>query len=89
MITPEDDIRIVTGISNIVTITHFSNINKLLALTVYVLRFIHNLSQKKSGPLSVSELQAAEKLWISSSQHSCFKEELSFLVKRSKHIALC
>jgi len=70
MITPEDDTNIVKGISNVVTITHFSNINKLLAVTAYVLRFIHNLSQQHtrlSGPLSVSELQEAEKLWISSS----------------------
>ncbi|XP_065886666.1 uncharacterized protein [Dysidea avara] len=86
--TPEDDASITTGISNVVTITRHSNIYKLLAVTAYVLRFTHNLSRQHtrlSGPLSVSELQAAKKLWISSSQHSCFKEELSYLMKRSKH----
>jgi len=45
MITPEDNtISIATGISNVVTITRFSNINQLLAVAAYVLRFIHNLS---------------------------------------------
>jgi len=75
MITPEDDTYIATGISNVVTITHLSNINKLLTVTAYVLRFNHNLPQQ----------QEAEKFWISSSQHLCFQEELSFLMKRNKH----
>ncbi|XP_065893821.1 uncharacterized protein [Dysidea avara] len=86
--TPEGDASITTGISNVVTITRHSNIYKLLAVTAYVLRFTHNLFRQHtrlSGPLSASELQAAKKLWISSSQHSCFKEELSYLMKRSKH----
>ena len=78
--TPEEDTSHITGISNIVTITRYSSINKLLAVTAYVLRFIHNLSKQHTrltGPLSVSELWSARKLWISSSQHSCFKDELS------------
>ena len=80
--TPEEDTSIATGISNVVTIIHYGNINKLLAVTAYVLRFTHNLSQQHirlSGPLSVSELQTVY------SQHSCFKEELSYLMKKSKH----
>ena len=86
--TPEEDTSHITGISNIVTITCYSSINKLLAVTAYVLRFIHNLSKQHTrltGPLSVSELQSARKLWISSSQHSCFKDELSYLLKRNQH----
>ena len=35
----------VTGISNVVTITRYSTINKLLAVIANVLRFIHNLSK--------------------------------------------
>ena len=53
-----------------------------------MLRFIHNLSKRHTrltGPLSVSELQSAKKFWISSSQHSCFKDELSYLLKRNRH----
>ena len=86
--TPEEDTSHITGISNIVTITRYSSINKLLAVTAYVLRFIHNLSKRHTrltGPLSVSELQSAKKFWISSSQHSCFKDELSYLLKRNRH----
>ena len=63
-ITPKEDTSHITGISNIVTITHYSSINKLLAVTAYVLRFIHNLSKQHTrltGPLSVSELQLARK----------------------------
>jgi len=73
------------AVSNAVTITRYSSINKLLAVTAYVLRFIHNLSKQHArlnGPLSVSELRSAKKLWISSSQHLYFKDELSYLLKK-------
>ena len=40
--TPEEDTSSVAGISNVVTISHYSSINKLLAVAAYVLRFIHN-----------------------------------------------
>jgi len=58
-----------------------------LAVTAYVLRFIHNLSKQQprlNEPLSVSELQSARKLWISSTQHSCFKDELLYLLKKKQ-----
>ena len=85
---PEKDTSYITGISNVVTITRYSTINKLMAVTAYVLRFIHNLSKQHSrltGPLSVSELQSAKKLWISSSQRSCFKDEFLYLSKKHQH----
>jgi len=56
-ITSEEDTSSTPGISNIVTITLYSRINKLLAVTTYVLRFINNLSKKDTilnGPLSAS-----------------------------------
>jgi len=78
----------VTGISNVINISHYSSINKLLAVTVHVLRFIYNLSKQQprlNGPLSASKLQSARKLWISSTQHSCFKDELLYLLKKKQH----
>ena len=44
--TPGKDTSYVTGISNVVTITCYSTINKLMVVTAYVLR--HNLSKQNS-----------------------------------------
>ena len=86
--SPGKDTSYVAGISNVVTITRYSTINKLLAVTAYVLRFIHNVSKQNArltGPLSVSELQSAKKLWISSSQRSCFKDEFLYLSEKHQN----
>ena len=53
-----------------------------------MLRFIHNVSKQNvrlTGPLSVSELQSAKKLWISSSQRSCFKDEFLYLSEKHQN----
>ena len=86
--TPDKDTSHTTSISNVITITCYSSISKLLAVTAYVLRFIHNLSKQHTtliGPVNASELQSAKKHWISSHQHSCFKDELSYSLKRNRH----
>ena len=73
------------GIHNIVDIAHISSISKLLAVTAYVLRYIHNSRKQQpllNGPLTATELNSARKHWISSSQSTSYLTELSYLLKK-------
>ena len=77
----------VTGIHNIIDIARFSTIDKLVAVTAYVRRFLHNAHKKQPkfvGPLTVTELTTARKQWISSSQSSSYATELAYLLKRQQ-----
>ena len=61
-------------LSNVLDINRHSTLKKLLRVTAIVIRFIANLKSKKErrdidlGPLSVSEIEYAEKLWIKDCQ---------------------
>ena len=61
-------------INQIIDVNKYSKLGKLLRVTVYVLRFILNMKDKKSGSelchgrLSVSEIRQAEKHWIRQTQ---------------------
>jgi len=75
----------VPGIHNIIDIAHFNTIDKLVAVTAYVFRYIHNTRKKQPqllGPLTVTELNTARKQWISNSQSSSYSTELAFLLKK-------
>ena len=75
----------VAGIHNVVNITRYSSIGKLVAVTAYVLRYIHNSRKQQpllNGPLTATELNSARKLWISSSQSTSYATELTFLLKK-------
>ena len=77
----------VAGIHNIIDIAHFNTINKLVAVTAYVLRYLHNTRKKQPrlvGPLTSTELITARKKWISSSQSSSYSTELAYLLKRQQ-----
>ena len=77
----------VADIHNIIDITHFNMINKLVAVTTYVLRYLHNTCKKRPqlvGPLTATELNTARKQWISSSQSSSYSTELAYLLKRQQ-----
>jgi len=70
------------GIHNIVHITHYSSVGKLVAVTAYVLSYIHNSRKPQTplnGPLTTTELNSATKLWISSSQSISYPTELRYL----------
>ena len=87
--TTQDDLCAtdnITGIHNVVDISHYSRISKLLAVTSYVLRFIHNVRRQQSkltGPLTVSEVNRARTLWISSSQNVSYQPEITYLIKKN------
>ena len=74
----------VSGIHNIVDIARHSTIDKLLAVTAYVLRFILNSRKRQpalTGPLTATERIAAMKQWVSSTQMSSFPTEFAYLQK--------
>lgn len=75
-----------TGLHQIIDITRYSKLTKLHRVTAYVLRFITNVrtpSEKKAGPLTTSELDSAQKLWIKSAQEQVFSNELTNLKSKS------
>ena len=80
------DIQGITGIHNTVDLSRYSSINKLLAVTSYILRFVHNARKqqpKLSGPLTVTEVSTAKRLWISNSQNVSYQPEITHLIKKT------
>ena len=57
-----------TGLHKILAVTEFSRLGKLIAVTAYILRFIHNTRQpatsRKVGFLTTLELALANLKWI-------------------------
>ena len=72
------------GVLSVIDISRYSHIHQLLAVTAYVLRWVHNLckSPKISGPLTSVELTNARKHLIKSVQCSVYQEELAYLLKK-------
>ena len=71
-----------TGLHSIITVTRFSKLNKLLATTSYVYRFISNLrnpSEPQRGLLTPQELTQARLNWIYSCQQEVYWKELKNL----------
>lgn len=61
----------------------FSSLNRLERITAYCLRFIHNARhsspQRRVGPLTTDELQAATIVWIKDAQRQHFPNDLKCL----------
>ena len=72
--------RKVTGLSQVIDVNKYSTLTKLLNVTAYVCRFVHNLKAKKNveqkilSQLAVSEIISAKKLWIVEAQNMLRKE---------------
>ena len=80
-----DDIS-TTGIHNVIDVSHYSHINRLLDVTSYVLRFVHNACKRQpklTGPITVTELNTARKNWISNSQCLSYHPEIEYLMKKN------
>ena len=63
------------GAHKIISLTDHSSLNKLLAVTAYVLQFIRNTKQPNSrsiGPLTPQELSKATLTWIQNYQQQSF-----------------
>ena len=71
-----------TGLHYIITITKYSTLLKLLAVTSYVLRFIYNSQHRttsKTGPLSAEELHTAKMTWLFHCQQEVYWQEFNSL----------
>ena len=76
-------------LESVIPMKNYSSLIKLLRITAYVMRFIHNLknsvsrknankevSEKKlSGPLTVVELESGKKLWIKCEQRKILADK--------------
>ena len=69
------------GLHHLIDLTRFSKLSKLLSVTAYLYRFIHNTRQfsssQQTGPLTVSELTRANLKWIQDIQNSVFFKEIA------------
>jgi len=71
-------------------LTKYSSWTKLIRITAYLTRFIHNTRQKGRdrliGPLSVTELKTARDVWIKIAQTEAFYDEVKSL-KQGKSLS--
>ena len=76
-----------SGVHRIITPDNYSSLERLLAVTAYVQRFIANLKQrqpsKPTGPLNPAELNTVRLKWIKVCQEQAFTSEISAL--KSQH----
>ena len=76
-------------INMVMDINRYSSYTKLLRITAYLLRFVHNASHERSkknrkvGYLTQEDLVAAERLWIQASQQAFYD------VKQMKQLKIC
>ena len=63
------------GIARVIDLERFNHYKKLLRVTAYVLQFISNCRhQKKTGSLSITEINAAGLEWIRSTQQTSYSD---------------
>ncbi|XP_065917547.1 uncharacterized protein [Dysidea avara] len=83
---------VTSGIHNLIELTKYSSLMKVLRVSAHVYRFVHNTrnpTKRHIGPLSVDETNKALTLWIHSCQHTTFhKEILNIRAKRGKRLPL-
>ncbi|GFT01863.1 integrase catalytic domain-containing protein [Nephila pilipes] len=65
----------------VIDITHYSSYTKLLRVTAWILRFLHNCrnEQRFLFELTAEELQKAKVYWILNAQQQCFHAEMEAL----------
>ena len=75
------------SIRNFMDLTKYSTLSKLLRVTSYILRFIHNKrnpSDQRKGPLTVAELTSSQQKWIVDRQHHRCATELACISSPTK-----
>ena len=74
------------GISEIIKLSAYNNLHKLVRVTAWVLCFIDNLRERThSGPLSVTELDSALMFWIVDCQSVVYSKELINLQSKTSN----
>ena len=74
------------GIHNVLKISNYSSLLKLLRVTAYLLRFVNNvrnLATHTVGALSTQETNNALSMWIYDNQQTCFHQEYKQLKSKS------
>ena len=67
------------GLHHIITVTNYSTLHKLLAVTTYVHRFMFNClhhQTPQTGPLSADKLHKAKMKWIADCQREVYWQEI-------------
>ncbi|XP_037501540.1 uncharacterized protein LOC119375434 [Rhipicephalus sanguineus] len=78
---------LVSSRTSIVRAEDFSSLNRLLRVTAFVQRFVHNASRRsppRGGTLTTLELEEAERYWLRLVQDQYFRAETRFLEKGKK-----
>ena len=77
-----------TGLHQIITLTDYSSLNRLLAVTAYVYRFANKLHRAKPnliGPLTAEELKSAQLKWIRNCQQRVYPKKMSSAKPKPGH----
>ncbi|GFQ65603.1 integrase_H2C2 domain-containing protein [Trichonephila clavata] len=75
----------------VINLTKYSSLQKLLRVTVWVLRFVHNIRNrlnKRCNELTAKEIDGAEKFWIRLVRRDAFAEEVNCLLKSNHYLKL-
>ena len=83
--TPEHELH------HILNISRCNSLTKLLSVSAYILRFIHNCktpATKQVGTITPTEQQKANLLWIRSTQHQVFMNEINNIKSTSHRLPL-
>ena len=73
------------GLHQLITVSNFSTLSKLLSVTAYVLRFVQNLRKpsKNTRALTTPELHNARNVWIKNCQQVIYHKEISNMLSKS------
>ena len=81
-----------SSLLNIIDLERYSSLNKLLAVTSCVIRFLTNCKSgekdRKFGPLTTQELSIAMTLWIKAVQGQIFSREIQQLSRKDTKLSL-
>ena len=75
----------IEGMCAIIDASQYSHLQRLVAVTAYVLRFVNNLRKnhsKVTGPLTATELKIAHTLLLRDVQHFVYQQELQYLLNQ-------
>jgi len=84
--TQTDLVKKQPGVHNLIHVSRFSTLPRLLTVTAYVIQFVKNLQNrttKTDGPLSVQEGQKCQHKWIQNSQAQIYAAEINNLWSNS------
>ena len=76
------------GLHHILDISRYNNLTKLLSVSAYILRFIHNYTTKQAGTITPDECNKANLLWICNTQHQVFMNEINNIKSTSHRLPL-